>query len=226
MIHRAVRLRLAPLKMKNLLKSYKILHQDADLLIIEKPAGMLVHPSVDTNRPDLQSLVQIEYPQARLLHRLDYLTSGVLVFGLSDAAQRLFKVCTKWYLLVIGGQNSGTFTSKLYLKEKGRQVQAVRSGGKTAITFFESLAQQSGLTLVKARLITGRRHQIRVAMACNQTPLIGDSTYGGISFERLMLHAVRIDFEHFSVQSAIPPQFLKLFPEFNFDTIAWFKTAI
>ena len=58
-----------------------------ELLVVDKPPKILVHPSVDRSRPDLQSLIQTEFPEARLLHRLDFGTSGILVFGFSKTAQ-------------------------------------------------------------------------------------------------------------------------------------------
>lgn len=195
------------------------LKKDHNFLIIDKPANILVHPSVDKARADLQTLVQMQYPDARLLHRLDFLTSGVLVFGLSTVAESLFKQADKWYMLAVTGQILEPFTSKLYLKEKNRKVQSVNSGGKVAITHFEPLAHQSGVTLLKAKLVTGRRHQIRVSMFEKNTPILGDSVYGGSNFNRLMLHAYQINFNTLNIKSRIPDEFQKLFPRFNFDTL-------
>tara|TARA_Y100001968_G_C19167802_1_gene624105 strand:+ start:95 stop:739 length:645 start_codon:yes stop_codon:yes gene_type:complete len=205
--------------------SLNIIWRDEDFLIVDKPHNVLVHPSVDRKRPDIQSQIQAEFPEARLLHRLDFGTSGILVFGFTKAAQQLFDQADKFYLCVIEGHLASQGRIKLYLKEKQRRMQAVRSGGKVAITEFNTLCKTPGYSLLKAQLITGRRHQIRVSLAENKCPIIGDSLYGGKCYERLMLHAAVVSLKGRAIFSSIPNLFKRKFPEFDFDSNWWFSAG-
>lgn len=189
---------------------------------MDKPSNILVHPSVDRSRPDIQSLIQAEFPKARLLHRLDFGTSGILVFGFSRIAQELLTQADKFYFCMVEGQLSKQGLIKLYLKDKKGKVQSVRSGGKVAITEINTLHCTSTHSLVRARLITGRRHQIRVSLAEHKCPIVGDTLYGGKPYNRLMLHAIAMILDGRILLSSIPDSFKKAFPEFDFSSNSWF----
>tara|TARA_Y100000589_G_scaffold145247_1_gene138895 strand:- start:841 stop:1428 length:588 start_codon:yes stop_codon:yes gene_type:complete len=192
-------------------------------LIVDKPHNVLVHPSVDRNRPDIQTQIQFRFPKARLLHRLDFGTSGILVFGFTQEAQQYLKQADKFYLCMIEGHLVRQGQIKLYLKEKQRKMQVVRSGGKVAVTEFSTLCETPKYSLVKARLITGRRHQIRVSLAEYKCPIVGDSLYGGKCYERLMLHAVEINLKGRRIYSPVPNLLKIEFPEFDFGSYNWFS---
>ena len=202
--------------------NFNIIWQDENFLVIDKPPNILVHPSLDRNRPDLQSLIQSKFPKARLLHRLDFSTSGVLVFGFSKTAQELITQAQKFYFCMVEGQLSKQGLVKLYLKDKKAKVQSVHSGGKVAITEIKTVHFNKNYSLVRARLITGRRHQIRVSLAEYKCPIVGDSLYGGKPYDRLMLHAIAMILDGRLLLSSIPDSFKNEFPEFDFSSNSWF----
>ena len=172
----------------------------------------------------MQSLIQTEFPEARLLHRLDFGTSGILVFGLSQNAQELFTQAEKFYFCMVEGQLSKQGLVKLYLKDKRGKVQSVRSGGKVAITELNTVHFNLTYSLVRARLITGRRHQIRVSLAEDKCPIVGDYLYGGRAYDRLMLHAAAMILDGRLLLSSIPNSFKKEFPGFDFSSHSCFLT--
>jgi len=172
----------------------------------------------------LQSLIQTEFPEARLLHRLDFGTSGILVFGFSKTAQELLTQADKFYFCMVEGQLLKQGLVKFYLKDKRGKVQSVRSGGKVAITEVNTVHFNSIYSLVRARLITGRRHQIRVSLAEAKCPIVGDYLYGGRPYDRLMLHAAAMILDGRLLLSSIPNSFKKEFPGFDFSSHSCFLT--
>jgi 23S rRNA pseudouridine1911/1915/1917 synthase len=198
-----------------------ILHEDADILIVNKPPGLLMHPS--TGHPDgtlANALIQLcpdliinNEIRPGLVHRLDRDTSGVLVVAKNARAltilARQFKqrTVTKEYLAVVLGQPDPP--SDLIDVPIGpdpahshRMSAAPPSGGKSALTRYVTLQTNGTQSLLRVLPETGRRHQIRVHLAYRGHPVVGDRDYGGGTAEtqppppRQMLHAHRIQFRH------------------------------
>jgi 23S rRNA pseudouridine1911/1915/1917 synthase len=203
-----------------------ILYQDADLLIVNKPAGLVVHPAVgNTNGtlvnallyhcPDLATL-----PRAGLVHRLDKDTSGLLVVARSLRAhsalvRQLSERCIeREYLAIVNGVPvaGGTIDAPIGRHPVNRQRMAVKIGGKPAVTHFKVKRRFHAHALLCIRLETGRTHQIRVHMAHLKFPLLGDPVYGKSiclpyqaspysievirNFQRQALHAERLALTH------------------------------
>ena len=206
-----------------------ILFEDDHLLAIDKPAGIVVHP---TYRHPAGTLMNALLWHARawprgqrpsIVGRLDKLTSGIVVVaktpGVHAALQRADRRgATKDYLAVVYGRvpARGTIDLRLALNARDRQhVVASTDTGAASVTEFERLARaharRAGLALLRCRLLTGRRHQIRVHLAARGWPIVGDPVYGEPrwmqvedprlsaalrAFPRQALHAHRIAFAH------------------------------
>jgi len=211
-----------------------ILFRDEHLLAIDKPAGLPSHPTV-ADRPDALSLVS-DLLQAEgdwkpvLLHRLDADTTGVLLFALTEAANRELsrqfagRELEKIYLALVAGNPPESFRVRNFLKAgvRGRTV-SVASGGQPAETTFRVLRRGEGVALVEACPKTGRTHQIRVHLAGEGFPLLGDTLYGGpcqlavgndrLHLRRHLLHASRLTFRHpasslaMSIEAPLPEDF-------------------
>ncbi len=187
-----------------------ILHVDRDLVICTKPAGMPAQPD-PSGQLDLLSGLLPAYPTARLVHRLDTPTGGVMVFGLTSRATA--KLCTlvqdhtrfqKDYLAVLPSPppaSSGELVDCLFhdkRQNKAFVVDSDRAGAKRAVLTYRTLAtREDGHTLLCVRLHTGRTHQIRIQFASRGLPLCGDGKYG--SREKCPyfgLWAARLTFPH------------------------------
>jgi len=201
--------------------SIPILYQDDHLVAATKPAGMPSHATPDPRRAHLVGTLQVQLERdapLRLVHRLDALTSGVVLLATTaDAATTLgdqFRERTveKVYLAWVETHQDApsTFTIDNHLssprrRDRGR-VGSVRAGGDRAITAFEVVERRARHALILARPQTGRTHQIRVHLAERGLPIVGDPLYnpafkkpavkGNPSSTRLMLHAVSISFCH------------------------------
>lgn len=200
-----------------------IVHRDDHLVIVDKPAGVLVVPAPDRRAATIVDLVGAQLGQrVQAVHRLDEDTTGALVLALDDAGrtgmEALFRshAVTREYLALVGAAPSpaaGKIDSQLLESEDGI-VRVVPRGGVRAITHYEVLQRRGRNTLVRCRLETGRRNQIRVHMAALGCPLAGDRKYGFRSrgderFPRVMLHSWRIRFSHpvtgTIVELSVPP---------------------
>lgn len=173
-----------------------IIYQDQDLAIINKPQGMVVHPSAGHNSgtlvnalmyhiKDLSSINGTVRPG--IVHRIDKDTSGLLMIAKNDKAhenlseQLANKTNKRRYLAIVHGnfgKNSGTIDAPIGRSPKDRKKQAIVSNGKKAITHYEVLEQFDQYALIACTLETGRTHQIRVHMASINHPLAGDPIYG------------------------------------------------
>ncbi|TYO94685.1 RluA family pseudouridine synthase [Desulfallas thermosapovorans] len=191
----------------------EILYEDADVLVLNKPAGMLVHPVRHEQHGTLANAVLFHWQHKgvkarfRPVYRIDRNTSGiVLVAGNSYAAQQLARqldtgVLRRRYLAVAEGtppRRRGTIDLPLALKPGSAARWTVDPGGKQAVTHFQLISKLMGASLLCLELETGRTHQIRVHMSHIGCPLVGDEQYGGDT-ERLgrqALHAATIDFCH------------------------------
>jgi len=195
-------------------KGLLILHEDRDIIVVDKAPGLL---TMGTNREKMKTAyysltdyVRKGNPKSRervfIVHRLDREVSGILLFARTVTAknnlQGQWDQVEKHYLALVHGaphDSAGTFSS--YLVENG--VHSVHSTpdpkrGKFSRTAYKVLGQSKGLSLLDINLLTGRKHQIRVHLAENNLPIVGDSKYGGnrSGEKRLALHAKSIAFKH------------------------------
>ena len=187
-----------------------ILYKDRDLLLVRKPAGVPSQPD-PSGQPDLLTRLQSEHPTARLIHRLDTPTGGVMVFGLTPKATA--KLCAlvqdhslfrKEYLAVLSAppqENEGQMRDFLFhdkQKNKAFVTDGGRKGCKEALLDYRALeTDPNGHTLVLVRLHTGRTHQIRIQFASRGLPLVGDGKYGSREKAPFIgLWAYRLTFPH------------------------------
>ena len=193
-----------------------IVHEDGDLLVIDKPAGMTVHPApghpdgtlvnaVLAHCPDLQGIGGTVRPG--IVHRLDKDTSGLMVVAKNDRAHRLLseqlkaREFTKVYIALTQGSVApaqAVIDAPIGRSNANRQRMAIMDSGREAITRYRTLRHYRAHTLVEARLLTGRTHQIRVHFASLGYPLVGDATYGKPDgrLGRHFLHAATLGFRH------------------------------
>ncbi|HXG02738.1 MAG TPA: RluA family pseudouridine synthase [Candidatus Binatia bacterium] len=199
-----------------------ILHEDDDVLVVDKPAGMVVHPGAGRAGGTLVAAVLAHAPHVAgvggrrrpgIVHRLDKDTSGVLVIAktprayASLTAQLAARTVTRRYLAVVHGRvgrAEGVVDAPIGRDPRHRQRMAVRPAGqgRPAITQYRVLERFDGFTYVELRLGTGRTHQIRVHMASLGHPVVGDVTYGRargkppIPLDGIALHAAGLAFLH------------------------------
>jgi len=187
----------------------KIIHEDEDLLVVDKPAGLLSVPG--RNLPDsLQTRLKDLYPDSLLVHRLDMATSGLMVFARNKAAQRHLGLqferrhTTKTYIARVAGNvdgESGRINLPLIADWPNRPRQMVSwKHGKPSTTDWEVLEREDNATRLFLHPITGRSHQLRVHCWAIGHPILGDRIYAQDEvFEaapRLMLHAWKLGLRH------------------------------
>ena len=191
-----------------------ILYEDSDLLVVNKPAGLLT-VKTETEKTRTVHYILTDYvrkgnPKSRnqifTVHRLDQWTSGVLIFAKSEAVkdrlQDRWKEAKKTYVAVVHGQltaKEGVITS--YLAENARYVVYSTPDsfkGKLARTAYKVLKEKGQFSLLEINLLTGRKNQIRVHLADQGHPIVGDRKYGDNKdgFSRLALHSKSICFPH------------------------------
>jgi 23S rRNA pseudouridine1911/1915/1917 synthase len=203
-----------------------VVYQDRALIVINKPAGIVVHPGAGNPAHTLQNALLgfdaelARVPRAGLVHRLDRDTSGLLVVARTvEAHARLVaalaarEIERRYLALCVGAMTGGgTVDEPIGRHRTARTRMAVRSDGRTAVTHLRVERRFRAHTLVEARLETGRTHQIRVHLAHIGHPLVGDPLYGGrrqlpagtsaalaaelASFKRQALHAARLKLVH------------------------------
>jgi len=196
-----------------------ILYEDAEVLGVNKPAGLLSVPGKGPHLADcLLSRVQAVFPHALLVHRLDRDTSGVMVFALSAHAQRHLGLqfekrhLKKTYVARVWGappENEGEVDLPLCVDWPNRPKQHVDyENGKPAQTAWKVLKRQGETTRMRLMPLTGRSHQLRVHMLEIGHPILGDPFYAtgpAAAFERLMLHA-----EELKLRSPADGQWIRL----------------
>ncbi|HKX55616.1 MAG TPA: 23S rRNA pseudouridine(1911/1915/1917) synthase RluD [Xanthomonadales bacterium] len=169
-----------------------ILYSDEDLLVLNKPAGIVVHPAAGNRDGTLQNaLLHFDanlavLPRSGLVHRLDKDTSGVMVVArtlrahASLVAQLQARSMSRVYEAVTAGEirRRGTVDEPISRHPRDRKRMAVVQGGKSAVSHYRVLQAFKGFTHIEVSLQTGRTHQIRVHMAHLGHPLVGDATYG------------------------------------------------
>lgn len=207
----------------------RIRHEDADILVIEKPAGLLSIASPSEPEKTAYAALtdhvrhgnRLSRERVWIVHRLDRETSGLMIFAKNEAAKRVLQegwdAVEKKYLAVIEGAPSGeegTFDSYLDESNPLKVYVANRVGPETrhAVTHYRVVKKGRGTTLVELTLETGRRHQIRVQLADAGCPIVGDKKYGAQTnpIRRIALHATSLRFTHpvtreeMSFQSPLP----------------------
>ncbi len=194
----------------------KIVYEDSDLLVIEKPAGLAVHPGAGRSSHTLVNALLARYPElgnARdslrpgIVHRLDRDTSGLMMVAKNDMAQASLsgqlkaRSVVKKYLALVEGRLSpreGAIEAPIGRDPKHRQRMAVASEGREARTVYRVVRYVGDYTLAEVTLETGRTHQIRVHLAAIGHSVVGDAVYGkrAALLARPFLHAATLGFVH------------------------------
>ena len=223
----------------------KIIYEDEDILIIDKPQGMVVHPSFGHSEhtlvnailhhcKDLSGINGVIRPG--IVHRIDKDTSGLICVAKNDTAHNFLAeqlkdhTMSRTYVALVRGvikENHGTIDMPIGRDKRNRQKMAVtRENSKEAITNFDTIKRYSEHTLVECHLITGRTHQIRVHMAYINHPVEGDPLYGGRSYKKLydggqLLTAIKLKLIHprtkkeMEFQTEIPSYFQDILDKLN-----------
>jgi len=190
-----------------------LVHEDEDLLVVDKPPGLVVHPGTGNWAGTLLNAVlhhapQVKHlPRAGIVHRLDKETSGLLVVAKTESAQLDLvrqlqgRTVKRTYLALVRGRMNagGTVDKPIGRHPVQRTRMAVVAGGKTAVTHYRVRESFPAHTLLECDLETGRTHQIRVHLAAIGHPLEGDAQYAGRGERRLprqALHAWKLAFRH------------------------------
>jgi len=190
-------------------------YEDADLVVIDKPAGLVVHPGAGIADGTLMNALLAHAPQvagvprAGIVHRLDKDTTGLIVVAKTIEAQTSLvrqladRSMRRVYLAVVQGDPpaTGTIDAPVGRDARARTRMTVTRRGKDAVTRYRVLERYGHAALVECRLETGRTHQIRVHFQHIRHPIIGEGTYRrgtrhGIAFARQALHAVELSLEH------------------------------
>lgn len=205
---------------------FGILHQDEDIFVINKPAGLVVHPAAGHHDGTLLNGLLLEdsrlqqLPRAGIVHRLDKDTTGVMVVARSLSAhswlveQLQARLVKREYIAITQGVVTAgrSIETGIARHPQNRKKMAVQANGKPALTHFQVARKFTHYSLLRVQLETGRTHQIRVHMAHINYPLLGDPVYGGRvrvpagvddalieliqGFRRQALHAQRLSFVH------------------------------
>jgi len=189
-----------------------ILYEDDWLIIINKPANMVVHPSILHRTDSLANALKFylesknEKIKMRFVNRLDRDTTGIVIFAKSEYIQESLAMqmqdgtLIKEYRTIVEGilEGNGTIDKPIKRQEGSIMLREVSDDGERAVTHYEVLQNMNNMSLVRVRLETGRTHQIRVHMKEVGHPLVGDDLYGNKSelIDRQALHAYKISFIH------------------------------
>ena len=190
----------------------EIIFEDEDLIIVNKPAGILVHPTHWQKNGTLLNALSFHFNSEKhtnwirpgLVHRLDSETSGLIVVAKNLRSHRLLarqferRTVSKRYLALVEGNlegEHGTMSSSIgrYAEEKRWDVMP---GAKPSLTKFQVAQRFEETTLLELEPVTGRTNQIRIHCASIGHPIVGDTKRGGRVFDRLCLHACRLTFRH------------------------------
>lgn len=216
-----------------------VLYEDDHLAVLDKPAGMVVHPGAGVEGGTLANALLARYPEIALIkgqrrqgivHRLDKYTSGVLVIARTEPAlnalmaQFQARTVEKIYVALLETRPNpptGQINLPIERDPVSRVKMAVRRNGRPALTDYEVLEDgfKGGQALVRAHIHTGRTHQIRVHFAYIGCPVVGDTVYGydkqRVKLNRTFLHASRLSFTHpvsgerLTCEAALPPELVR-----------------
>jgi 23S rRNA pseudouridine1911/1915/1917 synthase len=212
-----------------------IVHRDHDVAVVDKPAGLPAQSEPSQAAFSLTEAATRQLgPEARVMHRLDKEASGLVVVALRKTAyaplQHAFTThaVERRYLAIVGNEanGDGVVRARIARHPKDARLRTAvdehDTAGEAACTRYRALAhgtlESAPVTAVELQLETGRTHQIRVHMMWEGHPLVGDTAYGGMAFERLCLHAYAIELPHprtgkaLRVSSPVPEAFTRLVP--------------
>ena len=221
-----------------------VVYEDDDIIVVNKPKGMVVHPA--NGNPDgtlvnaVMSLCKGSLSgiggeiRPGIVHRLDKDTSGLIIIAKNDVAhinlskQIKDRRVKKIYIALVKGnvsENEATINMPIGRSTKDRKKMAVRKDGKEAITHFKVLKRYGKYTLLELKIDTGRTHQIRVHMAEIGHPVVGDMIYSNgrneFGIEGQMLHAKSLDFQHpvtgkqIHLEAELPKYFEEILSKLN-----------
>lgn len=207
----------------------EIVFEDAELMVVNKPAGMLVHPTHGQKTGTLLNALAFylnnsapnSFIRAGLVHRLDKPTSGLILIAKNARSHRILsdhfrrKLVEKRYFALVSGivrDNAGTIEAPIgrYAEEK---LWNTKADGKNSITNFWVKKRFADQTLLNLEPVTGRTNQLRIHLAHIGHPILGDTVYGGREFPRLCLHAYRLVFWHpnggrrLEIENGLPTEF-------------------
>lgn len=227
--------RVAPSVVPLTVPDLRIVHQDEDIIVVDKPVGVAAHPAMGWTGPTVLGALAAAglrvstsgaAERAGIVHRLDAGTSGLMVVTASERAytelKRAFhdREVEKTYHAVVQGHPdplNGTIDAPVGRHPGARWKFAVTSDGKHAVTHYETIEAFRSASLLEIRLETGRTHQIRVHLAAQRHPCVGDELYGAdpaltarLGLGRQWLHAVRLGFRH--PGSGQPVEFASPYP--------------
>jgi 23S rRNA pseudouridine1911/1915/1917 synthase len=211
----------APAIVPSLVPGFEVVYDDDDIVVIDKPVGVAAHPASGWEGPTvLGALAGAGFristsgaeERAGIVHRLDVGTSGLMVVAKSERAYTALKRAfhdrevDKIYHAVVQGHPdpfAGTIDAPIGRHPSSTWKFAVTADGKPSVTHYDTLEAMRSATLLEIHLETGRTHQIRVHMAAQRHPCVGDLLYGAdptlaarVGLERQWLHAVRLGFRH------------------------------
>ena len=226
----------------------EIIYEDKDIIVVNKPKGLVVHPA--NGNPDgtlvnaLMSICKESLSgiggeiRPGIVHRLDKDTSGILIVAKNDKAhinlseQIKNHEMRKTYIALVRGvvkENEATINMPIGRSTKDRKKMAVTKNGKSAITHFKVLKRYEDCTLLEIKIETGRTHQIRVHMSQIGYPIIGDEVYSSgknrWQIKGQCLHAKSLKFKHPStgkemyLEAKLPKYFEKILEELNYNKI-------
>ena len=222
----------------------EVVYEDKDIIVVNKPKGMVVHPA--NGNPD-GTLVNAILAMCKdslsgiggeirpgIVHRLDKDTSGLLIIAKNDEAhvkmskQIQDRLVTKKYIALIRGvvkDDEATIDMPIARSKVDRKKMAVDKDGKQAVTHFKVIKRYRGYTLLEIKIDTGRTHQIRVHMAKIGYPVVGDMVYSNgkneFGIEGQMLHAKSLEFSHpitgkkMHLEAPLPEYFTKVLEELD-----------
>lgn len=203
---------------------FRVVYEDPSMIVVDKPAGVVVHPAPGNERGTLVNGLLARFPELRsedgdlrpgIVHRLDKDTSGLMVVGRTLQAvanlqrQMQSRTTEKRYLLLVRGgidEDEGIIDRPIGRDSRNRQRMAIKADGRPAQTHFWVRERLSGWTLVEAELLTGRTHQLRIHFASIGHPVAGDTTYGpgatlrGLQRQFLHSHLLRLRSPHDDVE--------------------------
>jgi 23S rRNA pseudouridine1911/1915/1917 synthase len=204
----------------------RLVHEDRDVLVIDKPAGLVVHPGAGNPRHTLQNALLgfdpklAALPRAGLIHRLDKDTSGLLVVARTPEAQTSLSrqleartMAREYVAACVGVMTGGGTIDEPIGRHRGDRLRmAIRVSGRPAVTHYRILERFRAHTYLSVKLETGRTHQIRLHLSHIKYPIVGDPVYGGRfglprgatpglidtlrAFRRQALHAATLGFDH------------------------------
>lgn len=226
----------------------EVIYEDKDIIVINKPKGLVVHPAVGNPDGTLVNAIMAICKDSLsgiggeirpgIVHRLDKDTSGVLIVAKNDNAH----ICIseqiknheteKTYIALVRGsvkENEATINMPIGRSNKDRKKMAVTKDGKNAITHFKVLKRYEKYTLLEVKIETGRTHQIRVHLSHIGYPVVGDYTYSNgrndFNVEGQMLHSKKIKFKHpqtkkeMEIEAKLPEYFENILDELDKKTI-------